>query len=93
MWFDLLTFAVPLNLGTLEGTRVVAFKAIGYSSLMGMTYGVATRLAQMSWAAFGLLSYAFLASGETKAGKVVSTASTPSEPLAFSQPPLKGDLP
>ena len=29
MWFDMLTFAVPLNLGTLEGSRVVAFKAIG----------------------------------------------------------------
>jgi hypothetical protein len=62
MWFDLLTFAVPLNLGALEGTRVIAFKAIGFSSLVGMTYGVAMRLAQLFWAGFGLLTYALLAS-------------------------------
>lgn len=55
MWFDLLTFAVPLNLGTLEGSRIVALRAIGYSSLMGMTYGVALRLAQLLWSIFGLM--------------------------------------
>jgi hypothetical protein len=62
MWFDLLTFAVPLNLGTLEGTRIIAFKAIGYSTLMGMTYGIALRLAQLFWAGFGLVTHALLAS-------------------------------
>jgi uncharacterized protein (TIRG00374 family) len=61
MWFDLLTFAVPLNLGTLEGTRIVAFKAIGYSPLAGMTYGIVIRLAQIFWAGFGLAAYALLA--------------------------------
>jgi len=61
MWFDLLTFAVPLNLGALEGSRIVALKAIGYSALLGMTYGVALRLAQLSCAAFGLVNYALLA--------------------------------
>ena len=60
MWFDLLTFAVPLNLGTLEGTRIVALRAIGYSSLAGMTYGVALRLAQLFWSAIGLVFYAGL---------------------------------
>jgi uncharacterized protein (TIRG00374 family) len=62
MWFDLLTFAVPLNLGTLEGTRIVVFNAIGYNALMGMTYGIALRLAQMTWASVGLLFYVALMS-------------------------------
>jgi glycosyltransferase 2 family protein len=58
MWFDLLTFAVPLNMGTLEGSRVVAFKAAGMGALTGMTYGLALRLAQLSVACFGIVSYA-----------------------------------
>ncbi|HEY1790361.1 MAG TPA: lysylphosphatidylglycerol synthase transmembrane domain-containing protein [Verrucomicrobiae bacterium] len=58
MWFDLLTFAVPLNMGTLEGSRIVAFKAAGLGVLGGMTYGLALRLAQLSVACFGLISYA-----------------------------------
>lgn len=62
MWFDLLTFAVPQNLGTLEGTRVIVLQAFGYTSLMGMTYGFAQRLAQIFWSCFGLVNYAFLAS-------------------------------
>ena len=63
MWFDLLTFAVPLNLGTLEATRIVAFRAIGYTALMGMTYGIALRLAQMFWAGFGLITHGLVARG------------------------------
>ena len=58
LWFDLLTFAVPLNMGTLEGSRVVVFKAVGMGALAGMTYGLALRLAQLSVACFGLVSYA-----------------------------------
>jgi hypothetical protein len=61
MWFDLLTFAVPLNLGALEGTRIVAFKAIGYTALAGMTYGIVIRLSQIFWTGFGLAAYALLA--------------------------------
>ncbi|HEV2330700.1 MAG TPA: lysylphosphatidylglycerol synthase domain-containing protein [Verrucomicrobiae bacterium] len=57
MWFDLLTFAVPMNMGTLEGSRVVAFKAAGLGTLAGMTYGLALRLAQLSVVCFGLISY------------------------------------
>ena len=60
MWFDLLTFAVPLNLGTLEASRIVALKALGYSALLGITYGMAFRLAQLFWSAFGLVSYGLL---------------------------------
>jgi hypothetical protein len=62
MWFDLITFAVPMNLGTLEGTRVLVFQALGYTSLMGVTYGFAQRLAQIIWACFGLASHALLTS-------------------------------
>ena len=57
MWFDLLTFAVPLNMGSLEGTRIVAFKAAGLSAVTGMTYGLTLRLAQLSVACFGLANY------------------------------------
>jgi hypothetical protein len=59
-WFDLLTFAVPLGLGTLEGGRIVAFKAIGYDALLGLTYGVALRIGELFWAGFGLVSYGLL---------------------------------
>ncbi len=61
LWFDLLTFAVPLNLGTLEGSRIVVFKALGCPALLGMAYGVAVRVAQLFWACFGLASYSWLA--------------------------------
>jgi len=61
MWFDLLTFAVPMNLGSLEGSRIVALRAVGYNSLLGITYGVAARLAQLFWAAYGLVMYTWLA--------------------------------
>src|SRR5262249_44279584 len=29
LWFDLITFAVPINLGTLEASRIVALKILG----------------------------------------------------------------
>jgi uncharacterized protein (TIRG00374 family) len=60
MWIDLVTFAVPLNLGVLEGGRAVAFRMIGFGILPGMTFGLATRAAQLFWAAMGMLSYALL---------------------------------
>lgn len=58
LWFDLLTFAIPLNAGTLEGSRILALKAVGGGALLGMTFGVATRIAQLFWACFGLVNYA-----------------------------------
>ncbi len=67
LWFDLLTFAVPLNLGTLEGSRIVVFKALGCPALLGMAYGMAVRVAQVFWACFGLLSYTLLATGRRRA--------------------------
>jgi len=84
MWFDLLTFAVPMNLGTLEGTRIVALRAIGYSSLTGMTYGVALRLAQLVWSVYGLVVYGFL---------VRHAARQPSVAPALSKPAGCGSTP
>lgn len=66
MWFDLLTFAVPMNAGTLEGSRILALKTLGFSPLLGMTYGVALRLAQLFWTSIGLLVYGLLVSRETR---------------------------
>lgn len=63
LWFDFLTFAVPMNLGALEGSRVVALKAIGSGAVTGMAYGVAQRIAQTFWALFGLLNHFLLARG------------------------------
>ena len=71
MWFDLLTFAVPQNLGTLEGTRVIVLQAFGYTALMGVTYGFAQRLAQLFWSCYGLINYAWLVS-QNKATRTVS---------------------
>ena len=61
LWIDLLTFAVPLNLGALEGSRIVALKAVGCGPALGMAFGVAIRICQVFWAVFGLLNYGFLA--------------------------------
>jgi uncharacterized membrane protein YbhN (UPF0104 family) len=60
MWFDLLTFAVPMNMGSLEGTRIVVFKAVGRSATAGMTYGLAIRLAQIFWSVLGLALYGWI---------------------------------
>jgi uncharacterized protein (TIRG00374 family) len=57
LWFDLLTFAIPLNLGGLEGSRMVALKAIGNHAAAGMAFGICVRIAQLFWVAFGLACY------------------------------------
>lgn len=64
MWFDLLTFAVPMNVGSLEGSRILLFKLFGYGPPVGFAYGLALRLAQILWAAVGLASYATLATNK-----------------------------
>jgi hypothetical protein len=60
LWCDLVTFAVPLNLGVLEGGRLMAFRSFGFGALPGMTFGMATRLTQLVWAGIGLINYALL---------------------------------
>lgn len=57
MWFDLLTFAIPLNAGSLEGSRILSFRFLGYGSPLGLAYGIALRLAQICWAVAGLVFY------------------------------------
>jgi hypothetical protein len=83
MWFDLLAFAVPLNLGTLEGSRIVAFKAVGLGAVSGMTYGLALRLAQLACVGFGLLNYALFFNLWR------SPTQRPTLPRNIAPPPLK----
>jgi len=59
-WFDLVTFAIPLGIGVQEGTRILAFKGLGFSLNLGLTYGIALRLEQLFWGGFGLFMYAAL---------------------------------
>jgi hypothetical protein len=49
----------------LEGSRILALKAIGYSAPVGLTFGVAIRVAQISWACFGLVIYALFTTQKT----------------------------
>ncbi len=60
MWFDLLTFAIPMNMGSLEGSRVLSLKLLGYGAPIGLAYGLALRFAQICWAAIGLAFYGTL---------------------------------
>jgi len=60
-WFSLLSFALPIDLGVMEATRVLAFVIFGLESSLGLTYGVTLRLEQIFWAGVGLLIYAVLA--------------------------------
>lgn len=79
MWFDLLTFAVPMNVGSLEGSRIVAFKALGYTSLAALTYSVAFRSTQIFWSCVGLIFYASLVGGRSQIQKGPTTSRTASE--------------
>jgi hypothetical protein len=67
-WMDLLGFAIPVDVGVLEGSRVVAFTLLGFSSSLGLTYGIAMRLQQIFWVGGGLLVYAMLLA-EKRAGR------------------------
>ncbi len=62
-WLDLLSFALPYNIGVLEATRVIAFRALGFDSTLGLTYGIMLRLEQIFWAGVGLLVYGTLLKG------------------------------
>ena len=60
-WFSLLSFALPVDLGVMEATRVISFVVFGLQSSLGLTYGITLRLEQVFWAGIGLLIYAILA--------------------------------
>jgi len=81
-WFDLLTFAIPSDIGVQEGTRVLAFKALGFGLITGMTYGVILRLQQIFWAVFGLLNYALLVA-ESKPKSTLAAKGEHNSALAF----------
>jgi uncharacterized protein (TIRG00374 family) len=85
MWFDLLTFAVPQNIGTLEGTRAVILVIFGYTPVMGVAYGVALRLAQLIWSCFGLVVY-IPEIASLKAPQIMAPPSTPPGPRAGLSP-------
>jgi uncharacterized protein (TIRG00374 family) len=81
LWFDLITFAVPINLGTLEASRIVALRVLGCQALMGMAFGMAIRAAQLFWACFGLASYGFLTfRKEKERGTSRPAAASPARP-------------
>jgi len=67
-WFDLLTFAIPMGIGIQEGTCVIAFKALGFSLTLGLTYGIVLRLERIFWAVIGLLMYAILLAEKREGG-------------------------
>lgn len=72
VWFDLVSFAVPTDIGVQEGTRILVFRILGLTSALGLAYGVTRRLQQLVWAGIGLLLY----------GALVSTRPAPRKPLA-----------
>lgn len=67
-WMDLLTFAIPLDIGVSEGIKIIAFRAVRLGSALGLTYGVATRLDQTFWAGAGLLVYVALLAKKRQEG-------------------------
>lgn len=62
-WFDLVAFAIPVDIGVQETTRILAFRIVGFPSALGLTYGVVRRLQQLFWAGIGLFLYGLLVSG------------------------------
>lgn len=76
LWIDLLTFAIPLNLGALEGSRILALKTIGCEAAQGLAFGVAIRIAQLFWALFGLLAWVAFSVKERMPGVVAENTVT-----------------
>jgi len=56
-WLDLMGFAIPIDIGVLETTRVIAFRVLGFHSALGLTYGITIRLRHIFWTGVGLLIY------------------------------------
>lgn len=59
-WFEIASFAIPSNVGILEGTSVIVLKIAGFSSALGLAYGIALRIGQLFWTAIGLVCYLIL---------------------------------
>lgn len=74
-WFDLVGFAVPMNIGLLEGSRVLSGQLLGLPAAVGLTYGIALRLEQVIRAGAGLGCYALfiLPSGSPRRNRALSS--------------------
>ncbi len=59
-WFNLVTFALPVDIGVQETARVIIFSVLGFHSALGLTYGVTLRFQQLFWAGVGLAVYGVL---------------------------------
>jgi glycosyltransferase 2 family protein len=75
-WFSLITFAIPMGIGVQEGSRVIAFKALGFDYALGLSYGIALRLEQIFWAGAGLLIYVALLAQEGERGLLSRTGAS-----------------
>jgi len=60
IWFNLVTFALPVDFGVQETTRLIIFNILGFNSAVGLTYGITLRLEQLVWAGIGLAVYGIL---------------------------------
>jgi uncharacterized protein (TIRG00374 family) len=67
-WLDLAGFAIPIDIGVLETTRVIAFTTLGFHSALGLTYGITIRLRHIFWTGVGLLIYATLLGKKEEGG-------------------------
>ncbi len=65
-WFNLVTFALPVDIGVQETARVIVFRVLGFHSALGLTYGVTLRFEQLFWAGVGLAVYGMLIVGMRK---------------------------
>lgn len=74
---DLVAFAIPLDIGVLEATRVMVFRIFGLTSALGLTFGVALRVEQIFWALIGLVIYLGFVGG--RKNKVVPQTETARE--------------
>ena len=49
------TFFVPLNIGTSEGSYSIVLSFLGYDPALGITVGIIRRLRALVWSGFGLV--------------------------------------
>ncbi len=66
IWFNLVTFALPVDFGVQETTRRDRLHVLGFNSAAGLTYGITLRLEQLVWAGAGLAVYVVLVGGTAK---------------------------
>ena len=53
--FDSVLFFVPAKAGTQEAGKVLIFGALGLDPALGLAFGIARRVREMSWAGIGML--------------------------------------